>query len=84
MRTDAQQVAQAFERIGPDTVAKVLFTSGSTGVPKGVLNTHRMLCSNQQARAQVWPFLEAAPPVMSIYSPSEAGVSVSAISVTRS
>jgi feruloyl-CoA synthase len=48
----------AFSRLTPDTVAKILFTSGSTGTPKGVVNTHRMLCANQQMLAQVWPFLE--------------------------
>ncbi|MCC6209636.1 MAG: feruloyl-CoA synthase [Burkholderiales bacterium] len=48
----------AFSRLAPDTVAKILFTSGSTGTPKGVINTHRMLCANQQMLAQVWPFLE--------------------------
>jgi feruloyl-CoA synthase len=63
-RTDEARVGQAFAQVGPDTVAKVLFTSGSTGTPKGVVNTQRMLCSNQQARAQCWPFLERTPPVI--------------------
>jgi len=48
----------------PDTVAKVLFTSGSTGVPKGVINTQRMICSNQAAIQVAWPFLRERPPVV--------------------
>jgi feruloyl-CoA synthase len=54
-------VDRAFAAIQPDTVAKVMFTSGSTSEPKGVINTHRMLCSNQQAIAQIWRLLSHPP-----------------------
>ncbi len=54
----------AFEAITPDTHAKYLLTSGSTGHPKVVINTHRMLCANQQMIAQVWRFLEHEKPVL--------------------
>jgi feruloyl-CoA synthase len=51
-------------KINPDNVAKLLFTSGSTGEPKGVINTHRMMVSNQMALQMLWPFLESDPPVL--------------------
>jgi feruloyl-CoA synthase len=47
-----------------DTIAKFLFTSGSTGMPKGVVNTHGMLAANQQQLAQIWPFLADDPLVL--------------------
>ena len=50
--------------IGPDTVAKILMTSGSTSSPKGVLTTHRMMCTNQAQLGVALPFLRTHPPVI--------------------
>ena len=57
-------VMEAFARITPDTHAKYLLTSGSTGHPKVVINTHRMLCANQQMLAQTLRFVEQEKPVL--------------------
>ncbi len=58
------EVDAAAERVGEDTIAKLLFTSGSTGAPKAVINTHRMLCSNQVMIASRFRFLLHEPPVL--------------------
>ncbi|MGH3444052.1 MAG: AMP-binding protein, partial [Nocardioidaceae bacterium] len=57
-------VDEAYARLESSSLAKILFTSGSTGSPKGVLTTHGMLAANQQQIRQAWPFLETERPVV--------------------
>ncbi len=59
-------VGQAMLQTGPDTIAKFLFTSGSTKLPKAVVNTQRMWCANQQQMRQSMPVLAdpQTPPVL--------------------
>ena len=63
-QTPGASLTAATSDITGDTIAKFLFTSGSTNLPKAVINTHGMLTSNQQAIAQVWPFLDDQPLVL--------------------
>jgi feruloyl-CoA synthase len=58
------EVDRAHLAVTPDTIAKFMFTSGSTRMPKAVINTHRMLSCNQQMYAQCYPFLRDEPPVL--------------------
>jgi feruloyl-CoA synthase len=63
-KPDTPAVDEALARVGPDTIAKFLFTSGSTGVPKGVVNTQRMLCSNQAMLTASFPSMARTLPVL--------------------
>lgn len=58
------EVDEAYSRVGLDTLGKIMFTSGTTGAPKGVMFPQRMLCSNRQQMVQNLPFLQDDPPVL--------------------
>jgi feruloyl-CoA synthase len=58
------QVDAALQATGPDTIVKFLFTSGSTKLPKAVINTQRMWCANQQQMLQSMPVLASEPLVL--------------------
>lgn len=60
--TSAIDAAQ--QATGPDTIVKFLFTSGSTSLPKAVINTQRMICSNLKMMVSAWPFLTETPPIL--------------------
>ncbi len=62
-------VAQAHAAITPDTIAKVLFTSGSTGLPKGVITTNRMMTCNQEMIRTALAFVQDEPPVLLDWMP---------------
>ena len=63
------QVDAAMQATGPDTITKFLFTSGSTKLPKAVINTHRMWCANQQQMAQSMPIVAQEPLVLCDWLP---------------
>lgn len=62
-------VDAAYAAVTPDTVGKILMTSGSTSEPKGVLTTHRMMCANQTQIADALPFLRERPPRITDWLP---------------
>lgn len=66
---DDTKVDDSYNEVGPNTLAKILFTSGSTSTPKGVPQTHRMLCVNQAQYLACWPFLGKQAPVILDWMP---------------
>jgi feruloyl-CoA synthase len=58
------RLGAAHDAIGPDSIAKFLLTSGSTGNPKAVINTQRMISANQVMLRETLAFLKDEPPVI--------------------
>jgi len=68
-QTPTAAVDAAHAAVGPDTIAKFLFTSGSTGVPKCVINTQRMWCANQVMIRQALAYFADEPPIVVDWAP---------------
>lgn len=63
-RENDEALELANRSVTGDSIAKFLFTSGSTGMPKAVINTQRMLCANQQMIRSVFAFLRDEKPII--------------------
>ena len=68
-KSSIEDALKAHQRVGPDTIVKFLFTSGSTGQPKAVINTQRMWCANQAMIASMFLFFREEPPVIVDWAP---------------
>ncbi len=86
MATNPSGAGNARAEVGPDTVVKYLFTSGSTGSPKAVINTNRMICAMQAMVRDCYRFVQTNPPVVLDWAPwnhTAAGNKVSYLVMTN-
>ena len=67
--SDTGEIDLVRSAIGPETIAKFLFTSGSTGLPKAVINTQRMLCANVEQITRHFAYFMDVPPVILDWAP---------------
>ena len=65
----SEALERAYATVTPDSIGKILLTSGSTGMPKGVVNTQRLMCSSQAQIGQALPFMHEVPPVLCDWLP---------------
>lgn len=83
---DGQAADLARKAVGPATVVKYLFTSGSTGSPKAVINTNGMICAMEAIVRDCYRFLTKRPPVVLDWAPwnhTAAGNKVSYLVLTN-